>query len=300
MATIGFIGLGNMGLPMARHLRAAGHEILAHDIDAAACERAREATLTVAGSPAELAGRAELVILMLPASPAVEAVLLGDPPGEGGIAADLRPGATVIDMSSSDPVRTRALADRLAPADIRYVDAPVSGGVKGAVAASLTIMAGGDIEPVQDVLALMGRVIPTGSVGSGHALKALNNLLSGISLLASSEAMEIGKRFGLEVDTMLSVINTSSGRSFSTEYKWPTFITTETFDAGFGLRLLVKDMGIATELGRQVGLPSVVGELAHALWTDAAAELPADADHTEIARFAAHPHPPTQEQPDDR
>jgi 3-hydroxyisobutyrate dehydrogenase len=114
-------------------------------------------------------------------------------------------------------------------------------------------------------------------------------MLSATHLLASSEAIEVGRRFGLRDDVMLEVINASSGKSWSTEFKWPTYIVTETYNSGFGLRLLAKDVRIAADLGRQLGLPCRLGEASLALWEQAAAEMPSDADHTEIARFAAHP-----------
>ena len=191
-------------------------------------------------------------------------------------------------MSSSEPLRTRALAAELAARGVRLIDAPVSGGVAGARAGKLTIMAGGDpaaLDTVQDVLGLMGNVIRVGPVGAGHALKALNNLLSATHLLATAEAMLIGQRFGLEPALMLQVINGSSGRSGSTENKWPSFVLPGTFDSGFGLGLMVKDMQIATSLARQVGSPHQLGETATTLWAVAAAGLPPGADHTEIARW---------------
>lgn len=137
----------------------------------------------------------------------------------------------------------------------------------------------------------MGKVVRTGEVGSGHALKALNNLLSGTHLLVSAEALAIGRRFGLSDDIMLEVINSSTGRSWSTQFKLPTFIIPETFNSGFAMSLLVKDMTIATELARELGLPSRLGEASQELWARALDDLGAAADHTEIARFAAESDP---------
>lgn len=287
-ASIALVGLGNMGRPMAHNLARAGHRVVGHDAAPYAREAARADGLSVVDDPVDVA--APVVILMLPNSDVVERVLL-----EGGLA-DRIPGGLVIDMSSSDPVRTRALAGELAARGVRLVDAPVSGGVKGAVAGTLTIMAGGaetDLDEAEPILAALGRTTRTGEVGSGHALKALNNLLSGVSLLASSEAIQAGRRFGLSDEVMLQVLNTSSGRSFSTEFKWPTFIVPETYDSGFSLRLLLKDMRIATTLAREVGLPAGVGECAVEYWDAAASMLPETADHTEIATYAATPHSTT-------
>lgn len=278
-----FVGLGNMGLPMATRLREAGFPVTGHDLALAARSKAAATGLTVTGQPT--ASGADVVVLMLPTSDAVESV-----------AAELIPslgeGCVVVDMSSSEPLRTQELAERLGKDGVTLVDAPVSGGVKGAIAGTLTIMTGGPEATVGEVtplLSVMGTVRPTGPVGSGHALKALNNLLSATHLLVSSEALQAGRRFGLADEVMLDAINTSSGRSFSTEYKWPSFVVPETFDSGFALRLLVKDARIATSLARQLGLPARLGEAALHLWELAAEQLPADADHTEIAKFAAIP-----------
>jgi 3-hydroxyisobutyrate dehydrogenase len=272
--TVGFVGLGNMGLPMAGHLVDAGHEVLGYDVAQAA--RAR-----FAGSVDDLAVVAEapVVILMLPNSDVVELVVRDMP---------LRQGTVVVDMSSSEPLRTKALAASLADGGVVLVDAPVSGGVARARTGKLTIMAGGDPEVLAglaDVLAPLGTVVRAGGVGAGHAIKALNNLLSATHLLATAEAMVAGERFGLDPDVMLSIINTSSGRSGSTEQKWPNFVLTEKFDSGFGLRLMLKDMRIAVDLAERVGAPERLASGAVALWTEAANALPESADHTEIARW---------------
>jgi 3-hydroxyisobutyrate dehydrogenase len=139
-----------------------------------------------------------------------------------------------------------------------------------------------------DVLAVLGRVRHTGAVGSGHALKALNNLLSATHLLATSEAMVAGQEFGLDPATMLEVFNTSSGRSGSTENKWPNFVLPGGYDSGFGLGLMLKDMKIATDLASAIGRPGRLGSRAVDLWTEARGQLDPGADHTEIARWAGH------------
>lgn len=281
---VAFIGLGNMGRPMARRLVDAGVRLNGFDRAAPAVEAARALGVEVADSLEEAAQGADVLLLMVPSSDVVEAVL-ADPAVQSAV----RGGVTVLDMSSSDPMRTRALAVRLSELGATLIDAPVSGGVAGAVRGTLTIMAGGtdeDIDRVEPLLKTMGSVRRTGSVGSGHAVKALNNLLSATHMLVSSEAVRAAIAFGLDPRVVLDVINSSSGRSFSTEYKWPTFVLPESFDSGFALRLLVKDAAIAVDLARSLGLPSSLGEAALALWTEAAGLLPEDADHTEIARVA--------------
>jgi len=282
---IGFVGLGNMGHPMTSRLVGAGHEVHAFDVAEAARARAVEAGATEATTLAAAADGADLVILMLPNSDIVEQVAL-----DAAFLEALPAGATVVDMSSSEPRRTQALAGRLAERGIRMVDAPVSGGVKGAEKGALTIMVGGedaDVARVTPVLEVLGRPVHAGGIGSGHAVKALNNLLSATHLWATSEAIEAGRRFGLDPEVMLAVFNGSSGRSGSTENKWPNFILPGTFDSGFGLRLMLKDMRIAVQLAEQSGAPSRLGADAVALWAEAAEALPPTADHTEVARVVA-------------
>jgi 3-hydroxyisobutyrate dehydrogenase len=199
----------------------------------------------------------------------------------------------VVDMSSSDPARTRALAARAAAVDVTLIDAPVSGGVAGARAGTLTIMVGGPPEAfdlARPMLAAIGqRVLHAGETGAGHAIKALNNLMSAAHLIVSSEALIAGRRFGLDPAVMLEIINGSSGRSGSTENKWPNYVLTETFDAGFSTRLMVKDLRLALGLERATGTPALVSEAVLAAWEAALGELPGDADHTEIARWLDRP-----------
>jgi 3-hydroxyisobutyrate dehydrogenase len=281
MTEVGFVGLGKMGAPMAARLVRAGHLVRGYDPGDAA-----RAALTAAGGTAvdsATAAAAEVVVLMLPDSDVVEAVLF-----DGGLAAALPEGALVVDMSSSAPTRTQAVADRLATLGVALVDAPVSGGVGGAVAGTLTIMLGGDDDAASraaDVIGALGSVRHVGPVGAGHALKALNNLLSATHLWATSEAVLIGERFGLDPATMLEAINTSSGRSGSTQKKWPDFVLPGTFDSGFSLALMLKDMRIASDLGHRLGMPVELGDAAVQRWAEARESLPADADHTEIVRW---------------
>lgn len=283
--SIGMIGLGNMGIPMSARLLQAGHRVLGFDLNPE-----NLAVFTAqGGAPVQgiddITEGIDLLILMLPSSDIVEDVLL-----EQGVAARMPPSAVIVDMSSSVPGRTKALAERLrAEHGARLVDAPVSGGVKGAVAGTLTIMVGGDDDDVavaRPALEAMGRIVRTGPVASGHALKALNNLLSATHLLVTSEAMHVGTRFGMDAQVMLEAINGASGRSGSTENKWPNFVVPGTFDSGFSLSLMVKDMKIARDLAGDVGLDTPLADCAVQLWERAAAELPRGADHTEIARWS--------------
>jgi 3-hydroxyisobutyrate dehydrogenase len=280
---IAFIGLGKMGGPMAGRLLGAGYEVCGYDLSPGAGAALTESGGSAAASAAEAVADRDVVVLMLPDSGVVRAVLT-DP----HVRAALAPGSTVIDMSSSEPEVTRSLARELREQSVALVDAPVSGGVRRAGTGELAIMAGGDPEDVarvQPLLDVLGRVFPAGPVGAGHAVKALNNLISATHLLVTSEAITAGQRFGLDTQVMLAIFNASSGRSGSTENKWPNFIVPATFDSGFSLRLMLKDMRIATALAGQMSSPGELGQRAVQLWAQAAGDLPADADHTEIARW---------------
>ena len=285
-ATIGFVGLGRMGIPMTARLAAAGYHVQGFDVS----ETAR-AAFSAAGPgsfPVEDLGRvaagAAAVVLMLPDSAVIRQVT-----GEQGLLAAMRSGTMLIDMSSSEPAATRQLAAQAERSGITMIDAPVSGGVPGAVRGTLTIMAGGPAEVVaaaRPMLEVLGsRVLHVGPAGAGHAVKALNNLLSGIHLLATSEAMLAGQESGLDPAVLLDVLNTSSGRSGSTENKWPNYVLTGSFDSGFGLRLLVKDMRIALGIAAETGSASRLAETAIDMWAEAARTLPPDADHTEIVKW---------------
>jgi len=280
---VGFIGLGRMGTPMAARLAGAGYRVQGYDVsEQVRTSWAERVGTTPAVTLRAAADGAATVILMLPDSAVVSRVL-----DELGPA--LAPGTVVVDMSSSEPLVTQQLAAGLAERDVTLIDAPVSGGVKGAVAGSLTIMVGGPaatLDRVRPLLEILGgRIVAVGDVGAGHAVKALNNLLSGTHLLVTSEAMIAAARFGLDVPTVLDAINTSTGRSWSTQTKWPDYIVPGSYDSGFSLRLLLKDMRIALGLAERLGTPASLAGAATGLWAQAAGALPEDADHTEIARW---------------
>lgn len=277
--TVGFVGLGHMGTPMVSRLVDAGVTVRAYDAAPAAREALAAALpgATVVDSAADTANGAEAVLLCLPNSAVVESVV-----------AELDAARVIVDMSSSEPQRTRALAASLADAGRVLVDAPVSGGVSGARAGTLAVMVGGPEEVVatlEPVLATMGRPRHVGPVGAGHALKALNNLMSAAHLVASSEAILVGEEFGLDPAVMLEVVNGSSGRSGSTENKWPNHILPGTYGAGFGIGLMVKDIHIALDLAASTRVPARHAEATVALWDEALAALGPAADHTEIARW---------------
>ena len=280
MSTIGFIGLGNMGFPMAHLLATAGHTLLVQDVADAAVERflAEHPAAVRAGDDF---AAADLLITMLPNSDIVESVLL-----DGPVPNTLPTGALVIDMSSSEPVRSRAVGEALAARGLRYIDAPVSGGVRGAVAGQLAIMVGGaeaDVDGASDVLGVLAKsVIHVGAVGNGHAAKALNNLVSAASVLATTEALRIGEAFGLDPATMVEVLNASSGRSNTSENKARQFMLNGTYASGFPIGLMTKDVRIALGLADQLHVPSAFSHDAGAYWETACDQGHAGEDHTKM------------------
>jgi 3-hydroxyisobutyrate dehydrogenase len=283
VSQIAFVGLGNMGLPMATRLVGAGHDVVGFDLSAEARRRLETAGGSSASTLPGSVGSADFVVLMLPDSAVVESVLQSAEFRESAPV-----GALIVDMSSSEPSRTQALAKELAVHARRLIDAPVSGGVPRARTGELTVMAGGppdDVALAAQALASLGAWSRVGDVGAGHAAKALNNLLSAGHLLLTSEALVAGERFGIEPEALLGVINTSSGRSGSSELKWPRYVLTGAFDSGFSLGLLLKDAKIALGLIEEYGVDEGLAAETVAGWTRASAELPANADHTDIARW---------------
>lgn len=285
---VGFIGLGAMGGPMARRLLGAGYPLLLCDADPARAAALAEEAGGTPASPREMGGRADVIITMLPNSAIVEQVLLGP----DGALAGMRAGSAVVEMSSGDPVRTRVIAAAARERGVRFVDAPVSGGVPRAVSGELSIMAGGDDEDVAavtDILSVMGTTVTrTGEVGSAHAMKALNNLCSAGGFLIGVEVLLIGHRFGLSPEMMVDVLNASTGMNNSTKRKFRQYVLSRSFDSAFSLDLLVKDLDIALGLARATGTAAPIAEAAVAYCNDARRELGPGRDHTELARYAEH------------
>jgi 3-hydroxyisobutyrate dehydrogenase len=283
--TIGFVGLGNMGAPMARRLAGAGYRLIVADAVPAAVEKFRAGTKAdVAASLKDLGAACRLIITMLPDGKIVRSVLMG----ESGIAAGLTPGAIVIDMTSASPVGTRELGVELAARGISLLDAPVSGGVGRAAEGKLSIMAGGDPEVLarcKPILETMGQVFLTGAAGSGHAMKALNNYLSAANLAIAADAVLAGERFGLDPDLMIRIFNASTGRNTATDHKYPKFVLPRTFDSGFSLGLMAKDLRLALELANDSGSPTDLLKMTVDMWAKAEQQLGFRADNTEIVKY---------------
>jgi 3-hydroxyisobutyrate dehydrogenase len=289
MSPIGFIGLGMMGLPMARCLLTQGHRLLACDISATACAALREGApmgrLEFAPTPAAVAVGADIVVLMLPTSAVVAQVM----EGSDGLLGALRPDALVIDMGSSVPAETRRLAALAAARGATLVDAPVSGSVAKARDGTLAIMVGGDdaaFARAEPVLRGMGEtLIRCGAVGSGHAMKALNNYVYAAGLLALSEALQMGARLGLDLGVLTDVMNASSGRNVATETKARQEILSGRYAGGFQLGLMAKDLETAGAIAEETGFDAQALALCRRLWREAVAALGPQVDNTMVHRF---------------
>lgn len=286
---IGFIGIGNMGAPMAAHLIETGFDVTVYDV------RPEQVAIFVernggkaAESLEQIASEADAVITMLPNDKIVRSVILGD---DGyGVARSLRKGAVVIDMSTSDPTATRALAEALKPLGIDFVDAPVVGGVVFAKDATLDIMVGGEaavIERCRPLFQAMGQgVMECGTVGSGHALKALANYVNACTLINVIEALTIGKRFGLDAKFMAEALETMcAGRNHPIRKKVLPQIFTRVYGTGMALGFIAKDVRIALDTARSIEAYAPLAEKVSELWSAAAEQLGPDVDQTEIVRY---------------
>lgn len=280
---IAFAGIGNMGWPMAANLVKAGFEVTVCDVvPGRAASFARETGAQAAATPAEAAAGADCVVIIVPTSKqvgeAVEAML-----------PSLKPGMMVIDMTSGQPGRTREIAAMLAGHGVAMIDCPVSGGVPRAKSGQLAIMVGGpdaEVDRAEPVLKAMGTSIyRCGDIGAGQAMKALNNLVSAGGYLIGIEALLIGQRFGLDPTTMVDVLNASSGMNNSTQKKFKEYVLSRRFDAGFGLDLMVKDLSIALEVGRETTTPAPFSALCREMWLAAATTLGPGVDHTAVAKM---------------
>ena len=280
---IAFAGIGNMGWPMAANLVKAGFEVTVCDVvPGRAASFATETGAKAAATPAEAASGADCVVMIVPTSKqvgeAVEAML-----------PSLKPGMLVIDMTSGQPGRTREIAAMLAGHGVAMIDCPVSGGVPRAKSGQLAIMVGGpaaEIDRAEPVLKAMGTSIyRCGDIGAGQAMKALNNLVSAGGYLIGVEALLIGQRFGLDPTTMVDVLNASSGMNNSTQKKFKEYVLSRRFDAGFGLDLMVKDLSIALEVGRETTTPAPFSALCREMWLAASTSLGPGVDHTALAKM---------------
>ncbi len=297
---IAFIGTGNMGLPMLANLLKKGFSAVAYDIVPAALDRAVAQGATRATSPAEAAAAGEMVITILPSSGNVDAAYLG----AGGIIEGVAPGRLCIDMSTIDPGTSIRVAARLAERGIRYIDAPVSGGVGGATAGTLAIMVGGaagDFAEAKPALDAMGtNIIHVGAVGAGEVAKLCNNLIAGVAFVAVSEAFRIGAAFGVDPQILTAVIAKSSGATWVMEKNHPVpgidpnSAANRDYAPGFMTDLMAKDLGLAVNAAREKRVPVAVAAAAQQIYRMASAHGLGRKDCAAVYQFLA---PSTDEAP---
>jgi 3-hydroxyisobutyrate dehydrogenase len=288
---IGFIGTGTMGQPMVANLVRKGFEVVAFDIVPAALDAAAKIGATRAGSVGEAAASSDLVITMLPSSANVEAAYLG----AGGIVETVVRGRLCVDMSTIDPGTSQRVAARLNERGVRFLDAPVSGGVGGAVAGTLASMVGGDasdLEEARPVLAAMGsNIIHVGALGAGEVAKLCNNLISGSALIAVAEAFRIGEAFGVDPQILTNVIAKSSGATWVMEHMHPVpgivdaAASNRQYAPGFMTDLMAKDLALAVNAAREKRVPVVVAPAAQQLYRLASSHGLGREDFSAVYKF---------------
>ncbi len=282
---VGFVGLGSMGTPMCRRLVAHGYPVAAYDIDASRIAALVQDGAHAAASLSALGSRCPIVLLSLPNSEIIHEVVLGT----DGLSASMLTGSVLIDLSSARPAATRTIADALRARGIAMLDAPVSGGVPRAREGTLAIMVGGErtiFERCLPILKALSSVqFYLGPAGMGHLAKALNNLLSATTLASAAEVVLMAARAGLDPAEFIAVVNASTGRSNSTEVKFPRYILPRTFDDGFALALMDKDVQIALAAAGELDIPLPISAVIGQLWRDAAQAGLGSAGHTRIYEY---------------
>ena len=282
---VAFLGLGAIGAPMAAHLAKPPFELSVWNrtSDKARAFAAEHAS-AFAATPADAARGCEVVVTCLPSSREVLEVVNG---GQG-LMSGLERGALLLDCTSGDPQTSRQIAAQLASRGVGFVDAPVSGGVKGAVAGTLTVMCGGgeaDVERARPLLEAFGkRIVRCGDIGTGHAVKAMNQALLAIHIWAAGEALASLAKLGVDASVALDVINGSSGRSNVSENLFPERVVGRAYPRTFRIALLDKDVAIAAAIAHEEGIPSPFIDLAAGLFAEAHAELGEEADHVEAVK----------------
>lgn len=273
MATkIGFVGLGNMGGHMARNLLKKGYPLVVFDVSKDSVNSLKEAGAAVAGSPAEVASEVTTLVSMLPESGHVQEVYTGSK----GVFSTVKKSSLLMDCSTIDPAISKAMASLASQKGATFVDAPVSGGVNAARDALLTFMVGGSeaaFKAANEYLACMGKnVVHCGDVGTGQAAKICNNMLLGISMIGTSETMNLGMKLGLDPKLLAKILNMSSGRCWSSEVYNPVpgvlegVPSSNNYKGGFGTALMTKDLGLAQNSATSMKVPTPMGSLAHQIY----------------------------------
>ena len=281
---VAFVGLGLMGVPMAKNLLKAGYKLAGFDLNKdVAAKFADDKGFQFASSPEQAIQDADLTILMLPDSTIIDSLLWGNA-GQAGIADKLPKNSYLIDMSSSSPTSSKENNKKLAQLGIQFVDAPVSGGVKKAIDGSLSIIVGGQkahFEQVSPFLGSMGKsIVHVGDAGAAHAVKALNNYVSAAGLIAVSEALNAAAEFGLDTHVVNAVFNASTGKNNTTENKVENFMLNDAFNSGFSLALMSKDVQIALKFIQDMNCYSHLAQQCVSTAKEADQKLGKGADHT--------------------
>lgn len=277
---IGFIGLGNMGKPMAKNLIKAGHELAVFDVVPEVLAEFRTLGATIGNSPADTASRSDLVITMLPNSPHVEEVLSG----AKGVFEGAGKGTLIIDMSSISPLVTKKMAQMAGEKGLRLIDAPVTGGVAGAEKGQLGIMVGAspkDLEEAKPIFEALGRFVHVGDVGTGQTAKMCNQVVVGLSLCAIAEAFTLGVKAGIDPTVLHQVLSSGSARSWAMEVRVPQVLAGN-FEPGFMVNLQHKDIGIALDSGKGLNVPLPFTALAQQAFEAARAMGLGTKDHSSV------------------
>jgi 3-hydroxyisobutyrate dehydrogenase len=279
---IGFIGIGSMGRPMSINLLRAGYELTVYDIREEAMEAPIRLGANAATGPKEVAQASDIVLTSLPTPEALEQVVLG----ADGVLEGARKGSILIDTSTVSPSTIKKIWAEAKDRGLMVLEAPVSGGVIGAEAGTLTVIVGGDrpvFERCHEILKVIGEnIIHVGDIGSGNTVKLVNNLISLANVAVLSEGMVLGVKAGIEPETLYNVIKVSSGRSYALEVKLPRIISKGEFNQGFALDLACKDLGLALDLGREIGVPLLVTSVARQVYELARARGMGRLDHTAV------------------
>jgi 3-hydroxyisobutyrate dehydrogenase len=282
---IGLIGLGNMGRGMALTLKRQGFEVVGTDVAIATREALSKEGITVRETIGEVVAECDIVLLSLPTAAIVEDVVTGS----GGILANAKPGLLVVDTSTSHPETTRRLAEKLRRAGMRMLDAPVSGGPKGAITGTMAMVIGGtkeDLAEAEPVLAAMtAKRVHVGEIGAGHVAKIANNLFAAAHLLIAGEVTRMAEKAGVPTEQLLQGINAGSGRSFITEHSYPTWIVNGKFDSGFTMKLMRKDVRLSQELISALAMDLPMAAKVAELWALSAQSIADDEDFNRIVEL---------------
>ena len=282
---VGLIGLGNMGRGMALTLKRKGFELVGTDVSTATRESLAKEGISVRETIGEVVSECDLVILSLPTAAIVEQVVSGP----NGILANAKPDLLVVDTSTSHPETTRRLARALNAAGMSMLDAPVSGGPKGAITATMAMVIGGakeDLERAEPILAAMtAKRVHVGDIGAGHVAKIANNLFAAAHLLIAGEVTRMAAKAGVPTEQLLQGINAGSGRSFITEHSYPTWIMSGQFDSGFTMKLMRKDVRLSQELISALAIDLPMSAKVAELWALSAQSISDDEDFNRIVEL---------------